>query len=159
MVYKKYAWRAGHGNVPAEEAGKVMEQIQERDGEITAESFLDESRAEDSPTHGCFEWDDTAAAEKYRLQQSGACIRDLLITVERTDDEPNRVPAFVNVTSAGKARFQDTQKALSVEESRKVVLENALSELDAFRKKYATLAELSKIFAVIDELKNMELSA
>ena len=64
MVYeKKYSWRAGK-SVSAQVAGEVMEMIEKRDGELTKEAFLEESRPEDSPTHGLFEWDDAVASEK-----------------------------------------------------------------------------------------------
>lgn len=154
MVYerKKYEWRHHHG-VSAEIAGKVMEDIIERDGELTKESFLEESRPEDAPTHKCFEWDDSVAAEKYRLYQSRQCINDMVITIIK-DEETKKMPAMLNVSVRKEsASYQPVDKALSIEESRKAVLLNALKELESFKRKYETLTELAKVFAEIDAVK------
>jgi len=150
MVYKKYSWRAGHGNVSANDAGKVMESIEERDGKVTAQSFLDESRPEESPTHGCFEWDDAVAAEKYRLDQAQHTILDLVVTVEHNNEE-KKIPAFVNVTTSGNAEYVTTSVAYTRVESRGVVLRNALKELEAFQRKYAKLTELTDVFDAIEK--------
>ena len=84
MVYQKeYSWKVSHG-VPAQIAGEVMEKIEQRDGKLTKEAFLEESRPVDSPTHSCFEWDDGIAAEKFRLEQARHTIND--IQVMQTDD-------------------------------------------------------------------------
>lgn len=148
MVYKRYSWRKHHG-VPAEEAGKVMEQLLERDGEVTKEAFLDASRPEDSPTHACFEWDDTEAAEKYRLHQAQNTILDLKITIERSDEKPISAPALLNISSEKHAVYRETEKALSIEESRAIVLKNAMKELESFSAKYSALSELAEVFAAI----------
>lgn len=153
MVYKSYSWRVHHG-VPAEDAGKVMEELMARDGEVTKESFLEASRPEDSPTHGCFEWDDTVAAESYRLHQSQLTILDLKVTISKDGEESLSGPAVVNVSIEKHAAYQDTWKALSVEDSRKVVLRNALNELESFKAKYSALAELAEVFSAIGNVSN-----
>ena len=153
MVYeKKYSWRAGHGRVSPEAAGQVMESIEERDGAVTAQSFLDESRPEDSPTHGCFEWNDYVAAEKYRLHQSHKAILDLVVTI-KSDDKTVRKPAFVNVNTRGKASYNNVMYAFSVEENKKNVLANALKELESFKQKYASLAEMEEVIEAINEVE------
>lgn len=151
MVYeKKYSWRAGHGQVSPETAGKVLEAIEERDGAVTAESFLNESRPEDSPTHGCFEWNDSIAAEKYRLHQSQRAILDLVVEI-KTEDEKIKKPAFVNVNSGGVASYNNVIYAFSVEESKNNVLANAFRELEAFKKKYSSLTEMEGVIEAIEQ--------
>lgn len=150
MIYKKkYSWRYGHG-VSAEEAGKVMEKIEERDGVVTKESFLEESRPESSPTHNCFEWDDSVAAEAYRLEQARHCINDLQVTLISDDDKVDST-AFVNVIAPKKenAEYKSIDVALEDEDHRKAVVENALAELSALKRKYNHLIELQGIFTAI----------
>lgn len=154
MVYeKKYSWRAGK-SVPAQVAGEVMEMIEKRDGELTKEAFLEESRPEDSPTHGLFEWDNTVAAEKFRLEQARFCIQDIVVTVIR-QDQPKKIHAFVNTTigRSNKASYSNIQVAMEQPDKRKAVLQNALDELRTFEQKYSDYQELAGVF---DEIHKAE---
>ena len=156
MVYeKKYSWRAGK-NVSAQVAGKVMEEIEERDGCVTKEAFLEASRPVNSPTHKLFEWNDGVAAEKYRLFQSRRAIQDIVVTVVKQDEEPTNIHAFVNVVStaaSNKAEYMSIDVAMQDDEKRNVILDNAFEELQKFEQKYQSLVELSDIFAEIHKAK------
>lgn len=106
---KKYSYRSGYSyKVPAQTVGKALESIEEKEGKVTSASFLEYSRPETSETHSMFEWDDSIAAEKYRLRQSAAIIGQIEVHIEYIDNqeeinpvEINAIPAFVNV--AGKS--------------------------------------------------------
>ena len=159
MVYeKKYSWRFNK-SVSAQVAGEVMERIEKRDGELTKEAFLEESRPEDSPTHGLFEWDDTAAAEKFRLAQSRICIQDIVVTIVKNTETPKTVHAFVNTNSAigrkEKASYSNIEVALSDEDKRKVVLRNAFYELQIFEQKYSDYQELAGVFAELHKAERI----
>ena len=167
----KYSWKSGYNyKKSADVVGKVLTEIEERDGSVTSKSFLEYSRPEDSETHDMFEWDDTIAAEKYRLAQSGRIINQLQIEVVYSEDssprevevEVNRaerfkmVSAFVNVvpkTVKGSAVFTNTLSALRDKEKRVQVLKNALAELESFKARYESLEELSGVMDAIKDLK------
>ena len=167
----KYSWKSGYNyKKSADVVGKVLTEIEERDGSVTSKSFLEYSRPEDSETHDMFEWDDTIAAEKYRLAQSGRIINQLQIEVVYSEDSSprdvevevnrterfKRVSAFVNVvpkTVKGSAVFTNTLSALKDENKRVQVLKNALSELESFKQRYESLEELSGVFTAIKDLK------
>lgn len=155
MVYeRKYSWRAGK-SVPAQVAGEVMEMIEQRDGVLTKEAFLEESRPENSPTHNLFEWDDTVAAERFRLEQSRMAIQDIVVTIIKKD-EPKKVHAFVNVTRGkqNKAEYSNIELAMSDETKRQAVLANAFSELRTFEQKYQDYTELSGVFIEAHKAEN-----
>ena len=155
MVYeKKYSWRAGK-NVSAQVAGEVMEKIEKRDGVVTKESFLEESRPKKSPTHKLFEWDDSVAAEKFRLHQSAMAIRDIVVTIVKSEEEQQKTPAFVNVVSglSNKAEYKSIGVAMMDEDERSAILENAFEEFKRFEEKYKSLKELSNVF---DEMHRAE---
>lgn len=159
MVYeKKYSWRFNK-SVPAQVAGEVMERIEKRDGELTKEAFLEESRPVDSPTHGLFEWDDTAAAEKFRLTQSRICIQDIVVTIVKNTEAPKTVHAFVNTNSTiglkEKASYSNIEIALSDKDKRKAVLQNAFNELKLFEQKYSEYQELAGIFSEIHKAERL----
>lgn len=152
MVYeRKYSWRVSH-SVSADVVGKVMEEIEARDGEVTKEAFLEASRPEDSPTHNCFEWDDSVAAEKFRLNQAYHVILDLEVTVAE-DTSGSRTPAYVNVikkTTSESAKYKSIDIAMSDDEMRMNVIRNALSEFEKTKVKYSHLVELTSIFTAIE---------
>ena len=153
MVYK-YEWSNGiEQKVSAEIVGNELSKIEEENGQVTKENFLETARSEESPLHNLFEWNDTVAAEKYRLSQAGYYIRMLVKTLVQEEEKPKTFRAFVSISNhEEKGQFIDTQKALSQEDTRKIVLNNALKELNVFKSKYENLNELSVVFAAIDEV-------
>ena len=168
----KYSWKSGYSyKTSADVVGKVLTEIEERDGEVTSRTFLEYSRPEDSETHDMFEWDDSIAAEKYRLVQSGKIINQLQVELVRVGDsaprqlnieverqEPvQRVSAFVNVAPRGPmmtASFNNFVNAMSDEEKSRQVLENALADLKAIEEKYKMYEELADVFAAIHDFED-----
>lgn len=148
MVYK---YKATKYKVPAQVAGEYLHKLDE-DGGLTAERLLDESRPKNALLHGCFEWDNTKAAEAHRLWQARYFIGN--IVVAQIEDNPvPPVRAFVNVSDAGhaqKALYRPVRAALSDSASRETVLANALRELEIFRDKYGALTELTAVIDAID---------
>lgn len=159
MVFlsKSYAWGTGaQYSVPADVVGRTLESIEERDGKITKESFLEESRPLNAPTHALFEWDDEKAAEKYRLVQSGRVINNLVVKLETNEnDVPLLARAVVNVAPEGlkRASYISTTLAFQTESGRDVVLKHALRELETFKNKYSNLEELAEVFKAMEKLK------
>lgn len=155
MVFlNNYRWGNGaQYSVPAETVGKTLEHIEERDGAISKEAFLEESRPEESATHEMFEWDDEKAAEKYRLVQSGRIINNLVVdvTIESVSEEPTTAKAIVNVTEDRnkKAVYQSVVTAMGNTDSREIILKHALEELNTFKTKYSDLQELAGVFSAI----------
>jgi hypothetical protein len=119
-----------------------------------------------------FEWDDSIAAEKYRLAQSGRIINQLQVEVVYVGDRtprkidvevtrteaPRKVSAFVNVTprsTRGSAVFNNIQDAMSDENKSKQVLMNALADLKAFEEKYSTYKELYEVINAIHDFESV----
>ena len=161
MVYQRkhdYEYRDGwHPAVDANTVGGVMETIEERNGAVTSELFLEASRAEDSPTHDVFEWNDDVAAEKYRLHQASRTICAVRVIVHDAPGKgsvtgPQR--AFVNISmdDSKRAKYMNVSDALSNEETRSVVLARAMRELRSFQEKYANLTELADVFTAISKV-------
>lgn len=154
---KQYSYKRPIAGCSAQVAGEMIESIEERDGSVTPQAFLEASRPEDSPTHGAFEWDDSVAAEKFRLTQSRQIINSIQVKIISDDAEhtERKAIAFVNVTDGrhNPAQYKSVNVALADSESREIVLRNALQELEAFQKKYEGLVELQEVFSAINNLK------
>jgi hypothetical protein len=74
--------------------------IREDKGRLTAALVVEAARPADAPLHGRFTWDDTAAAERYRILQAGKLIRSVRVTFNRRDPAMGRgrVREFISVT-------------------------------------------------------------
>ena len=153
----KYSYRRGFNfKVSAQVVGETLEELAQT-GELTSARFLDVSRPEDAPTHNLFEWNDSVAAERYRLQQATVAINSVEVQIvnESTATAISQA-AFVNVISKAPARtgeFTPIDVALSDANMRNALLQNALKELQSFRRKYSQLNELTAVFA---EIKKVE---
>ena len=153
----KYSYRRGFNfKVPAQVVGETLEGLAQS-GELTSKRFLDVSRPETASTHSMFEWDDSVAAERYRLQQATVAINSVEVQIvnEATATVTSQA-AFVNVVSKAPARtgsFTPIEVALSDENMRNALLGNALNELKAFRRKYNQLSELADVFFEIKKIE------
>lgn len=149
MVYK---WSTYGYSVSADIVGKHFEKLEKKYGEVNKVNVLESARPEKSPIHSLFEWDDTKAAENYRLEQARLLICNLDVEVEHDEEKPIVCRAFVNVSETKKGSFINIQSAFQNEDTKELVLKRALQELQAFENKYKNLTELSGIFTEIDSL-------
>ena len=151
MVYK---WKNFSYKTSANVAGEVCEELDRTVG-LTPENLVNASRPEDAPLHSEFEWDDAIAAEEYRRTQARQMICNLSIVIDEQKQEPVR--AFFSLQSGFRKNagtYEGTITIMSNEEKRQKLLDNAKRELEAFRKKYELLTELSEVFAAIDSVVN-----
>ena len=126
------------------------------DGLIKPERVVEAARPKTSPIHDQFEWDNSAAAEKYRLLQASELIR---VSVEIIDCGGNRDPVMVRAfTSLTTERgvsggYRATVQVLSNKQMREQMLADAIAELRAFERRYAILKELAEVFAASRKLR------
>ena len=66
--------------------GATMTALHQR-GELTPAAMVDEARDPASPTHECYEWDDSLAAEQFRLDQARHHMRSILVMVKDASGE------------------------------------------------------------------------
>jgi len=69
------------GHVGKKHIEARLRKLQDKHGRITPNSVVDDARDPDSPLHGFFQWDDSKAAEAYRLDQARALIRRFPVVV------------------------------------------------------------------------------
>ena len=157
-MQEKFSWKAGtQFPVNPKVAADTIRNLQRTLGKdtITAKELLDESRDPNAPLHCCFEWDDSIAGEKYRLEQARKLIAS--VEVRYVDDYQKQTPpvrCFVNtqpVAPKKEGHFAYIETALQNADYRKQMLSNALIELRRFQKKYSDLKELSGVNKAIDE--------
>lgn len=134
--------------------GEELERIRiKNNGKLTANAVLKEAKAKRSKIHRFFEWDDTEAAEQYRLSQARLLVRSVVVSY-RADDRKSggHVRAFVSVVDKNnRQEYMPIDKAMSTKEFRDQVILNALSELEVWKMKYDSYNELAKIHETIDK--------
>lgn len=127
---------------------KVTEEIMAIGEDATPGQILSKARDDSTELHRCFTWDNTIAAEKWRLQEARQVVCSLIIRQETvTPDKPPVRIFHKNETGSG---YKSAPLLFKVEEEYQKLLQAALAELQAFKRKYARLSELEDILALID---------
>lgn len=147
-----YNWKPrAQIKIDAQAAGAELENIRlAHNGRLETGDVVSAARDKASVLHDHFEWDDVAAAEKFRLEQAGYLIRSIEVIVEE-GDVANPIRAFVSVTRDSDRSYTSIQHAMSDDELRQQVIAQAWSELEAWRQRHAELIEFAAIFSVVDQ--------
>lgn len=141
-------WREGFGFYKDVDAQKVAEEIKSIGEYATPKEIVDKARSENTELHKCFEWNDTIAAEKYRLQQARDVVYHLVIKEEVVPQNRPEIRFFVKPeVSKG---YKETKLVIKQEDEYTKLLEQAYSELRAFKRKYNYLEELREILDLIN---------
>lgn len=141
------AWKSGC-RISAD-AQKVADEILAIGNSATTAQILDKARDEQTELHKCFDWDDAAAAEKWRLQQARHIVCNLVIK-EKSDTPRPEVRVFFK-TDADNG-YKPTVLIMQDKDEYRKLLDRALAELNSFRAKYKTLVELDGVFDAIDKV-------
>ena len=131
----------------------------ENNGVLEPERVVAAASAEASPLHKYFEWSDSKAAAKYRIQQARELIR---VVVQYTGPERDSVPCrvFVSLTSDRReGGYRVMADVLSDEVMRARLLQDALEEMRRFEIKYAKLKELARVIAEIQAVTSGDVAA
>ena len=143
------AWKAGFSSLHKADAQSVAEEIISIGESATPEQIVDKARDQSTELHKCFEWDDTTAAEKYRLQQARQIVCHLVIRETIAENKPPIRFFFKPDSDSG---YQPTRTIVRNQDSYQNLLASAMRDLDALRRKYHSLCELDRVFEEIDQL-------
>lgn len=139
-------WRSGLGVFKAD-AQKVADEISEIGEEVTPAEILEKARNPKTELHKCFEWDDTKAAEKYRLHQARLIVCNLVIKEENKGEEYAPIRVF---HKTGQSGYKPISLIMKNQSEYEALLARAMQELRSFKAKYHSLSELEEIMALID---------
>lgn len=81
-----------------------LTRIKQKHGKLQAKAVVDESRPEDAPLHGNFEWNDGVAGENWRVFQARQLIRTVKIENPATQQQYH---AFVHIGNRGETKQGD----------------------------------------------------
>ena len=154
-----YEWKIkGFYKADAQKAGEFIASIEQKHGAIDPHVLVEESRSKKAPTHKCFTWDDTEAAEKFREGQARSLIKNIKVKFcQKSGEEEESKVAFYSIKKAegytrdrkGKV-YISAAKAQENPDYMEEILRDALSDMISFRRRYSEIKELSDVLESID---------
>ena len=147
-------WKAGFGLYHAN-AQLVAEEIMSIDSDIngiTKQQIVDKARDEDTELHKCFEWNDSVAAERYRLVQAGSVLHHIVIKriEEQIEQNMPEIRFFHKTDLKPDSGYKPISYIVKNNDEYYKMLQMAYAELHAFKQKYKNLQELDYILKLID---------
>lgn len=142
-------WKSGPCVFKAD-AQKVAEEISSIGLSVQPEEIVDKARDKSTELHKCFEWDDTKAAEKYRVYQARQIVCHLIVKEVNKESQKQEVRFFYKTDK--QEGYKPVSYIMRNEDEYQKLLDRALSELKAFENKYSTLKELNGLFELINTL-------
>lgn len=151
----KYAWgRKGmYPEIDAQVAGEHFEALVEKFEEhLTADEILADARNTRSPLHKGFEWDENAAAEKYRRGQARNMI-NTLVPVKGGKPQKTRAFVFVRHGKHGRKVYMNIRSAMGRPEMRDQVIEQAVKQLNSWIGRWGGQRELRFVAGRVEALR------
>ena len=127
---------------------KELRALHTRDGVLTCEAVVREARAKNSPLHDYFTWDDSRAAERYRLIEAGRLIATVRIEYRRKKAaQVVYTPAFIpaGTNSEGKREYFPVEEVTRNEFLQQKALADARNEMEGTRARYSHLVDLLEL--------------
>jgi hypothetical protein len=149
----RYSWKPGKRfALRAEVVARSLDRIRrDSGGAVNPAAVVDAARDEGHPLHAAFVWDDTVAAERYRLAQARELIHSVRVVLAG-GGEPQLAYVSVTVRGTDARGYVPARVALTEADYHAQSLREALAALEGFRRRYAHLTELAEVFGVIDRL-------
>lgn len=136
-----------------ETISRVLNELAESEEGLTPKTLLEASRDENAPLHNEFEWNDGIAAEKYRQYQAQKIIQNVYIKYSTDEQErkEKQERAFVPVPG-GQSVYVTLKSALTNEEWKSHLMEEAQRDIKVFVAKYRRLTELQGLIHEMEAL-------
>lgn len=141
-------WKNRHFRGDATICANEIEQIGDN---VTPQQIVEFAKDESTELHKCFTWDNTEAAEKYRLHEARMVVINLVV-VKQTQEEKQPVPIRLFYKTDEKEGYKPTQLIIKNESEYEKLLERVRKELQAFQMKYKHLSEFETVWEAINEI-------
>lgn len=123
-----------------------------RGGLLKPADVVDAAKSKQHPLHKKFCWDDTKAAQEYRLWQARELIMSVRVVYEADEKQiPYRM--FVSLTSDRKnSGYREVVSVLRHDDRRAEMLQDAMNELRLAKAKYGFIKELAEVWESIERV-------
>lgn len=120
---------------------------------LRPEAVVESAADPESVLHDLFDWDDSVAAQRWRVEQARGIIQRVWVTVTSPVMDVTRL--FVSISGDRKdaGGYRDITSVMLSPKLKDDLLRTALRELLALKEKYRQLKKLQPVFRAIDKLK------
>ena len=129
---------------------KVCDELKGLGDEFTPDEIVEKAKNSTTELHKCFEWDNDAAAEKYRLHQARMITSNLVFLKESDVEEEQPVLVRVYNKTEQTGGYKPPERVFTQADEYEKLLKRATAELHQFKVKYSMLKELDYILSLID---------
>jgi hypothetical protein len=130
-------------------ADEIMEICEELES-ATPQQILEKARDSNTELHKCFTWDDTEAAEKWRISEARAVVRNLKIIEQKPDKQTEPTAIRVFYKTDNESGYKPTKLILKKPDEYKSLVERCRSELLAIKQKFNSISEYEEIWEMIN---------
>ena len=109
---------------------------------LTPRAVVADAAHPSSPLHKYFDWDDTSAAQKYRLEQASSLIGACRVLVTLKSGDEKMVPKFVNVVVKDVRQYLPREQVAKSANLSLQVVQSAREALESWESRYHTIVEL-----------------
>lgn len=139
--------------ISPKKADAEFKRIKQVYGRLTAKTVLEASKPKKALFHKCFEWNDTAAAEKYRLQQARVLINNIQVTIVRSGNDVVELPVYEIVKDTkGRNNYVDVTNIINDQQNLNLIKRKAKRELEYWKTKYETYDQLSHVIKKVNRV-------
>lgn len=148
---KNYAWKIPSfaKNIDIDLAIEEMERIESLYGSLTPQNILDASRPQNALFHTLFQWDDTIAAEHYRLQQARVILNNIEVTVI-SDGQPKQIAVYEVIKQPSTTAVYKSINTMNVNDIDFIKM-RTLKELNILKDKLSVYKEFSKVTSTLNQ--------
>ena len=118
---------------------------------LTAEAVVDEARNKSSPLHSMFDWNDTEAAEKWRIQQARVLINQIKVEINEKE-----YFAFENLTleinESSNREYRTMVEIMSDKDMCQQMINKAYEQLLYWKAKYGIYTEFKEVLKAIQKV-------
>lgn len=141
---------------------QTLATLEQAHGVLRAEDVVTAATPPESPLHSYFEWDDSTAAQEYRLVQARRLIREAVEYID-IDGSTQLIPIYCSLKidrEEDGGGYRNLRDVLAVPAYRDQLLETALDDLRHFQSRYeqfkllASFKPLRGVFRAVDKATN-----
>jgi len=133
----------GGAKASAQKTGETLAAIKARTkGRCNSKTILTAARDKSNYLHRFFDWNNTVAGEKWRLEQARALMSCVEI-VETHNGRERRLPAFISLIDRGGRGYHTVQDVMNSDDLQVIALKQAEADFEAYAKRLMQFGEIA----------------